>query len=77
MEVKLERLSDLPESESEFWEYANVELKKMETKPVCEHSFVQETSGKIKCNKCGMGLFIGVGDTINDGHLYHLDKLII
>ena len=43
----------------------------------CDHFFEMRRSDEIKCIKCNTGLFIGLGDKVENGHLYHNDKLII
>lgn len=70
-------LSDLPKSESEYWENAEVELRNMAEPTKCEHYFLQDGSRGIKCHRCGIGFFVGVGDVLKDGHLYHSNKLIV
>lgn len=43
----------------------------------CDHFFEMRRSDEIKCVKCNTGFFIGLGDKVKNGHLYHNDKLII
>jgi hypothetical protein len=44
---------------------------------LCQHHFSMATSREAICEKCQMGFYIGVGDTIEDGHLYRRGKKII
>ncbi len=75
-EDQLSNLGELPPSSHEYWEGANVELRKMEDKNDHTHFFKQVSSREIKCD-CGVGFFIGVGDILKEGRLYHEDKLVI
>lgn len=42
----------------------------------CKHYFIMNGSSEIKCKNCGAGWFIGFGDKLKDGHLYHAGKKI-
>jgi len=72
-----EKLSNLPGSHNDFWEDSETNQHKMGVKEECEHFFEEDGERKIKCKKCGMGLFIDVEDEIRDGHLFCVNKLII
>lgn len=72
----MDKLPELPPSDNVFWEHSERNVKVMEDRRRHEHVFKQIKSREIKCS-CGMGLFIGVGDIIKEGHLYHNGKLII
>jgi hypothetical protein len=69
-------MKNLPPSTDEYWEHAEVYVRDMEKKPKHKHTFTEVSVREIKCN-CGVGFFIGVGDKIKDGHLYHDDKFVI
>lgn len=71
-----ETLPDLPPSSSEYWKYSEMEVREMQKGLKHEHRFEQRTSREIQC-ECGAGFFIGIGDKVIDGHLYHNDKLVI
>ena len=71
------KLDDLPESTDEYWEESDVNLRDIKEPRECNHFFRFEDATKIKCDKCGMGLFVGEGDVIVDGHLFHFDEEII
>ena len=72
-----ESLPNLPPTEHEYWELSEVALHKLEDPQACEHYFEETGTGEIGCKKCGVGYFIGVGDTIRDGCLFHFDKKVI
>lgn len=69
-------LNDLPKSDDEFWGEARIELRDMGLRDKHNHGFGMVNSREIKCS-CGMGLFIGVGDSLKEGHLYHEGQFII
>lgn len=54
--------------------YEEIELDSPKS---CDHFFEFVTSSSIKCNKCHVGFYIGQGDYIENGHLYHSGNLVI
>jgi len=81
MEVRSEKaneksLNDLPSSQDDYWEHSEVYLREMKEPDKHEHVFKYLNSREIIC-KCGMGLFIGEGDELRGGHLYHNNKLVL
>jgi hypothetical protein len=43
----------------------------------CKHFFTMQTAKEIHCDKCGLGLFIGTGDELKDGSLFHNGKKVV
>lgn len=43
----------------------------------CEHYFEYASSQEIECVECGVGLYVGFGDIVQDGHLYHEGELVV
>lgn len=77
MEQSQEKLQDLPESTSDYWEHAEINLREIKPKDKCEHFFRYVTAREIHCDKCGCGYFLGVGDELRNGHLYYEGTLIV
>lgn len=57
---------------------AEVEVVEVKPKPKCEHggNLRYVDSQGVECSKCRVGFYIGAGDRLKDGHLYHRDMLI-
>jgi hypothetical protein len=71
------KLDNLPPSEDEYWDNAEVKLINRSDPARHEHLFSYKSAREIQCGKCGFGLFIGLGDRLKEGHLYHYDQIII
>lgn len=75
MEVKLsEKLKDLPESRSKFWD-GSVETRDMSEGTSHRHFFVRKGSRDIQC-ECGFGLWIDENDDLINGELYRFGEKI-
>ncbi len=70
-------LESLPTSEDEFWAEAEVSTHKLEPMKKCEHSFIHRTAREVECRNCHIGFFLGVKDSVKEGHIYSLGQLVI
>jgi len=75
----MSKLNDLPESNDEFWEGAEIHmglLKKDDPSDI--HYFERTTGRQAQCKNCDWGFELDPGDRIEDGHLYTKEgKLVI
>ncbi len=74
-----QNLNDLPASNDPYFTDYKADITRVEDRkpPKCEHFFFPYKAGQAECEKCHMGLFLDVGDTIKDGHIYRGNKLIV
>ena len=82
MEVKSlnqKRLDDLPKSESEFWEGAEVHTNLTPHDIFAKHGhYFKRVSGhQAYCEGCGWGFQLDPGDKVIDGHLYNRDGRLV
>jgi hypothetical protein len=71
-----ESLEDLPETQSKFWEGAEVHtgIVPHDFKPESGHSFVRKSGREAYCEGCNWGFALDPGDKIIEGHLYNRNK---
>lgn len=66
----------LPPLDKEKLGGENIDIQ-LNSKEPCNHTFKYVTAQEGMCEKCYMGAYLGAGDYIKNGHLYHGDELII
>lgn len=74
MDQKSSSPNALPPSVNRFWDGV-VETHDMDRNKTHKHYFDRVGSREIKC-ECGFGLFIGEGDDVKDGDLYHFGEKV-
>lgn len=55
-------------------EHTEIEVKQ---KARCTHDLYYVTAQDARCRLCQMGVYIGLGDYLKNGHLYHGNEKII
>ena len=77
MESKKEKLESLPASDDKEWGEAEIQSWPLKEPKKCEHYFMYLTAGQVKCKNCHIGFFLGIGDSLKEGHLYRQNKLVL
>ena len=75
-EMVEKKLADLPPTEDEYWEHSKIEMRKMDRRLPCEHFFVVLTGREMKCQRCGAGRFMEVGDSVIEGKHYNSGQIV-
>ena len=72
-----EALDNLPSNENKkFWRDAEVEVIELKEPKECEHFFIHRSSQEVECRKCHVGYYLSIGDRVQNGHIYHYEKLV-
>ena len=70
----------LPDNDSKFWEVgrekADNKMLKLQRRSCLEHEFKQE-GFNAECVKCHVGFPLGIGATVEAGHIYIKGQLIV